>query len=301
MQEYRDFEDEQEEQEEETADQPIHFFCKLTFGQFFTLMVLEIITLCFVFYLGARYGNEYLKLDVISETKKEPVQIVTERVEKEKVSEMDELQQMARDALQGEKKDLKERVKEILERQKGPTTPPLGEPVDESNVANQDYNSSEPTGPITEAEMLQKIEEVRREMMKNSGIPQQGSAASQAAQNGQAISGELNENGGRTFIPPSKPENPSTEQIVKVKSTDDAKFSVQVGSYPDVKEASYRVEEWKAKGYPAYMMIANLGDKGQWYRVRIGAFASKDDAGKYLNNMQNKEGIGDAYVVKNEQ
>jgi cell division protein FtsN len=49
------------------------------------------------------------------------------------------------------------------------------------------------------------------------------------------------------------------------------------------------------------MMIVDLGDKGQWYRVRIGAFANKDAAGKYLEEMKDKEGIADAYVVKNEQ
>src|SRR3989338_9518971 len=36
------------------------FFCRFTFGQFFALLVLEVFTLFFVFYLGARYGREFL-------------------------------------------------------------------------------------------------------------------------------------------------------------------------------------------------------------------------------------------------
>ncbi|MDZ4224283.1 MAG: hypothetical protein U1D33_00095, partial [bacterium] len=39
---------------------PSNYFCRFTFGQFFTLLVLEIFTLFFIFYLGARYGGELL-------------------------------------------------------------------------------------------------------------------------------------------------------------------------------------------------------------------------------------------------
>lgn len=36
------------------------YFCRFTFGQFVTLILLEIVTLFFVFYLGARYGRDLL-------------------------------------------------------------------------------------------------------------------------------------------------------------------------------------------------------------------------------------------------
>lgn len=266
MQNYVDHNDEIEQQVEEPE---AHHFCKLTFGQFFTLMVLEIITLCFVFYLGARYGNEYLKLDVVTESRREPVSIVSEgagvvrseAVEKRSAgfADMsdDELREMARKTMSGgDKVDLKQRVEEILARQQGPSTPPIGEPA-------------------------YRDEEFPEEAAVNYGLPSP------------------------VQTPPAELSPPTADQasqgVVKVKSTGGANFSVQVGSYPDVKEASYRVEEWKAKGYPAYMMIANLGDKGQWYRVRIGAFAGKDEAGSYLEQLSEKESISDAFVVKNEQ
>lgn len=280
MPEYENFE---EEEREEAEEEEPHHFCKLTFGQFFTLMVLEVITLCFVFYLGARYGNEYLKLGVIKEAKKNPISIVTERTVRVADSEEAELQEMARSALEGEKVDLKQKVQEILDRQRGPSAPPMGEPTFENNPSN--------------AELLQRLQEMRPDLAQpayNSGVAMQRPA--------QAISGEFGPRpGSQTFVPSPRPKIPETEQIVKVKSTGNAKFSVQVGSYPDVKEASYRVEEWKVKGYPAYMMIANLGDKGRWYRVRIGAFADKNKAGNYLEGMKGKEGIEDAFVVQNEQ
>lgn len=265
MQDYKDYEEGMEGREEPET----HFFCKLTFGQFFTLMVLEIITLCFVFYLGARYGNEYLKLDVLTEAKREPVSIVTEEVARapgEVAGPEDaELNAMARKALEGNKVDLKKRVEEILARQKGPTAPPVGEPSYPSEGAAYDQGV-EPG-------------------YEGGALPQQQTGPVEM----------------RQYEPAPASESPPSQEVVKVKSTGGAKFSVQVGSYPDVKEASYRVEEWKVKGYPAYMMIANLGDKGQWYRVRIGAFADKEDAGHYLDDLKEKEGIEDAFVIKNEQ
>lgn len=41
------------------------YFCRFTFGQFVTLIILELVTLFFVFYLGAHYGPSFLR----SETK----------------------------------------------------------------------------------------------------------------------------------------------------------------------------------------------------------------------------------------
>ena len=37
------------------------YFCRFTFGQFVTLILLEVVTLFFVFYLGAHYGPELLR------------------------------------------------------------------------------------------------------------------------------------------------------------------------------------------------------------------------------------------------
>ena len=272
---YNEF-DEIEEESEETKP---HFFCKLTFGQFFTLMVLEIITLSFVFYLGARYGNEYLKLDVLTESRREPVTIVKNREEEFLPGDSaDELRGMAREALKGDDNDLKKRVKEILSRQQQPGTPPLGETA-----------YSETGAALSEEEdaRIEALLAARRGDMPAPDLPDVAGMPSS--------SHEMRQVGDQDA------EAPVSNEVVKVKSGSSQQFAVQVGSYPDVKEASYRVEEWKAKGYPAYMTIANLGDKGQWYRVRIGGFTDKSDAGKYLDQLASKEGIEDAFVVKNEQ
>lgn len=267
MEEFKQYE-EYEDAIDQNEDEP-HFFCKLTFGQFFTLMVLEIITLCFVFYLGARYGNEYLKLDIISEKSNTPVSVVsnTPRVTKsseDHITNDDELQQMAREALGANTVDLKARVQEILAREEGRTVPPMGEIIDQNIDAEvEKYYSENNISPV------------------NSNLEDSQSLPPEVDQR------KMNFN--------------DINQIVKVKSSDAAMFAVQVGSYPEVKEASYRVEEWKARGYPAYMMIADLGEKGLWYRVRIGSFNDKEGASIYLTDLKDREGIKDAFVIRNEQ
>jgi len=65
-------------------------------------------------------------------------------------------------------------------------------------------------------------------------------------------------------------------------------------------EATRSVEKWKGKGYPAYMMIADIPDRGRWYRVRIGGFATREDASGYLKELQSRENV-EALIVMNEQ
>lgn len=249
MQDYNNNEMDQEQETE--GEQKPHFFCKLTFGQFFTMMVLEIITLCFVFYLGARYGNEYLKIDEITEVRKEPVTVVSQiPAEPSGLAEDMELKRLAREALNSDG-TLKDRVKEILDREQG-----VANSAGQVPTAQAEQSPEPAATTVPEAQEVQEAETTPQE------------------------------------APP--PEEQGETASAK-------RFAVQVGSYPDVKEASYRVEEWKAKGYPAYMTTADLGDKGQWYRVRLGPFAAKEDASKYLEQLTEKEGIEDAIVVKNEQ
>jgi cell division septation protein DedD len=65
-------------------------------------------------------------------------------------------------------------------------------------------------------------------------------------------------------------------------------------------EATTRVDEWRNKGYPAFMMIADIPDRGRWYRVRIGGFSTKEDAQAYLDKFKQTEST-EAIIVFNEQ
>ncbi len=93
----------------------------------------------------------------------------------------------------------------------------------------------------------------------------------------------------------------SNTSMIRIKSADNARYSIQIGSYPNLAEANGIVSQWKGKGYPAYMMIADIPDRGRWYRVRLGGFNTKGDATKYLGELSAKEPVSGALVVLNEQ
>ena len=48
------------------------------------------------------------------------------------------------------------------------------------------------------------------------------------------------------------------------------------------------------------MMIADIPDRGRWYRVRVGGFGSKNAADDYKQDLVIKERV-EALVVLNEQ
>ncbi|MDZ4224702.1 MAG: SPOR domain-containing protein, partial [bacterium] len=64
-------------------------------------------------------------------------------------------------------------------------------------------------------------------------------------------------------------------------------------------EAHTLVAYWKQKGYNAYLVSADIPNKGRWYRVRLGGFDNKDDAEAYLHDLQFKENV-EAFVSVNE-
>ena len=55
-------------------------------------------------------------------------------------------------------------------------------------------------------------------------------------------------------------------------------YAVQVGSFAAVGDAGALKKSLLDKGYPAFVVEADLGAKGLWYRVRLGPYASDEDA-----------------------
>ncbi len=55
-------------------------------------------------------------------------------------------------------------------------------------------------------------------------------------------------------------------------------YSVQVASSPKLKDSERLVGKFGERGYQAYIMQADLGEKGIWYRVRVGNLASRAKA-----------------------
>ena len=61
-----------------------------------------------------------------------------------------------------------------------------------------------------------------------------------------------------------------------------AAFAVQVFSFKDKVRADAALKQLKDKGYPAYIMMSDLGPRGVFYRVRVGSFVTEGEAEKSL-------------------
>ncbi len=63
-------------------------------------------------------------------------------------------------------------------------------------------------------------------------------------------------------------------------------LTIQVASFKDPNVADKMVAELKKKGYPAYRSIGKIPGRGIWFRVRIGYFSSKSQAGSMLKMLK---------------
>jgi DedD protein len=79
--------------------------------------------------------------------------------------------------------------------------------------------------------------------------------------------------------------------------TNDKSWSVQANSYPDTKSATDLVDRLKNKGYNAFVTQADVKGK-VWYRVRIGPFASREEAEKTVAALKSKEDLEKAFATR---
>jgi hypothetical protein len=70
-------------------------------------------------------------------------------------------------------------------------------------------------------------------------------------------------------------------------------FTIQVAALKDSKIADNMVAKLKAKGYPAYKSMGKIPEKGIFYRVRIGSYKNREEAGSTFNQLkkQNMEAM----------
>lgn len=77
---------------------------------------------------------------------------------------------------------------------------------------------------------------------------------------------------------------------------DGGKFTVQVGSYNERAQADERVAGLQSSGFEARVVAAELPNRGTWYRVQIGRFASRDEATRYGAQLRAR-GVADNMIV----
>lgn len=62
-------------------------------------------------------------------------------------------------------------------------------------------------------------------------------------------------------------------------------FTIQVASYRQATEADRMVRQLLSRGFPAYRSIGAIAGKGVWYRVRLGSYETRGDAGPMLEAL----------------
>jgi len=107
---------------------------------------------------------------------------------------------------------------------------------------------------------------------------------------------------------PSAPAMPIVSDVLKqdpvtspsiVTSPEDGKetgFTIQVYSFHESQRAEKALDNLKAAGYKAFQEVSDLGDKGLFYRVRIGGLANEAEAQKVLNDIRANYQSG--FIVK---
>lgn len=285
------------------------FFCRFTFGQFFAILVLEVFTLFFVFYLGARYGREFLGLDAkpqtaaLAEGEAAPAETGSGDEPRVPSTTDPDAAKMARELIEKAKTpELKDRIGRMFEAAQGEGKPPPAadrpppEPAEEPALPP---NREAPPKSILISGGEEKPISGEVSQQLGSGVAQGREAEPKATQGTAEEQPRAGETATQMANRNSK-EQTSDTSAGRVKSVENARYAVQVGSYPQLAEATHSVEKWKGKGYPAYMMIADIPDRGRWYRVRIGGFSSREDASRYLKEFQSRENA-EALIVMNEQ
>ncbi len=75
-----------------------------------------------------------------------------------------------------------------------------------------------------------------------------------------------------------------------------AGYAVQVYSFQDKTRAEKALETLRSKGYQAFLVVSDLGEKGIWYRVRVGGIADEKEAQVMLENVRKNYKSG--FIVK---
>lgn len=73
-------------------------------------------------------------------------------------------------------------------------------------------------------------------------------------------------------------------------------FTLQLSAFQDRQEADRFAARLRDRGYAPYILTAEVPGKGTWYRVRMGSFASKDAASRYLSDFKRETQL-DAFVA----
>lgn len=82
---------------------------------------------------------------------------------------------------------------------------------------------------------------------------------------------------------------PSPEPNAPAPEGHDGEYTVQVISYPDEASAEAFAAGLRSRGHEAFVMRAEIEDRGTWYRVRIGPFDTQREAQAFRRSFEQTE------------
>lgn len=87
----------------------------------------------------------------------------------------------------------------------------------------------------------------------------------------------------------------TNEKAEHVSDIPEKPFAIQVYSFQDRSKAEPAIEALEKKGYPAYIVSQDLGEKGLWHRVWVGRFETKDEAAEILDKIKGE--YKDSFII----
>ena len=97
--------------------------------------------------------------------------------------------------------------------------------------------------------------------------------------------------------PETKPADTKGKEKDSKQAKDDLSFILQVASYKGREAAVSLLEKLSAEGYTGTVQVADLGERGTWYRVRIGPYGSEDKAKEVLVKLREERNLK-GYIVR---
>ncbi|MHB8482491.1 MAG: SPOR domain-containing protein [Nitrospiria bacterium] len=92
------------------------------------------------------------------------------------------------------------------------------------------------------------------------------------------------------LIPPSTAPSPSAHSL-------SPRFTLQAGSMKDYQKALHLSDKLAKKGFPSYVISAEIPKKGTYYRVRIGHYVTRKAAEQVIEQLK-RQGEGEVILAR---
>lgn len=148
-----------------------------------------------------------------------------------------------------------------------------------------------PSRPIEDVRLQREMSDTQNQAIKPEVLGEVGTAEPRPMATGRSAarqSGPATAEPHRSKPTAARSEKPDGRPVVSNK-TPGGGFTVQVASFVSENAARQLVAQLKTSGYPAFFKAAEVAGKGRTYRVRVGAFANRDEAKRYGDRLVAKE------------